>query len=41
LKLEDFELKFFSCDEANFQSGLSGSLNHLRVELESIRDRKK
>lgn len=41
LKLEDFELKFFSCDEANYQSGLSGSLNHLRVEIESMRDRRK
>ena len=41
LKLEDFEFKFFQCDEANYQSGLSGSLNHLRVEIEGLRDRKK
>lgn len=41
LKLEDFELKFLDCDEANYQSGLSGSLNHLRVEMESLRDRNK
>jgi hypothetical protein len=41
LKLEDFELKFLDCEEANYQSGLSGSLNHLRVEMESLRDRNK
>ena len=39
LKLEDFELKFYECEDANFQSGLSGSLSQLRSDIEVVRER--